>query len=113
MDYDIFIKHNGCVVGTIYKRGGVYSAQIADGMPENGDYPISLFGVKKERELTHEHIENWLKSRVVPPNRDNIKEILEIVGLAYYDYFELLKVNNGQITDDDFSLEIRQCRHLN
>lgn len=52
-----------------------------------------------------EYILNWLKDRVIPPNRDMLKEILEANGLYEYNWKELIKLNHGRCTDDYFSVE--------
>lgn len=41
-----------------------------------------------------------LMDRVVPPERANIKEILEAYGLKEYNWFELLKKTHGACMDD-------------
>ncbi|GHU57713.1 hypothetical protein AGMMS49975_23690 [Clostridia bacterium] len=101
----ILIKRDGKEIACICRDNGVYSARILD---DNSRYPISLFGIHKEKELAHKNIEDWLKRRVVPKEREDIGEILAAAGLSKYDYLELIKLNRGRITDDDFELEIAE-----
>lgn len=41
-----------------------------------------------------------LEERYVPPYRDNIREILEMVGLHHYDRWELIRRTNGVVVTD-------------
>jgi hypothetical protein len=103
MDCQIIVNHGARAICAITRANGRYSAKILDG---GYPCPITLFGLNKDKPLTHENIEKWLKRRVIPPDREDIAELLEIAGLSRYDYFELLKLNKGRSTDDPFELEI-------
>ncbi|GHU74653.1 hypothetical protein FACS1894188_03550 [Clostridia bacterium] len=52
MNCDIFIKHNERVVGTIYKRREVYSAQIADDSLKTGITLFHFSALEKNENLT-------------------------------------------------------------
>ena len=47
----------------------------------------------------------WLQDRVIPENRDYLKEILLANGLTEYNWRELIKLNHGRTTDDTFRVE--------
>lgn len=53
-----------------------------------------------------EYIEAFLSSRVIPSNRDYIKEILQANNLYEYDWRELIKLNKGRTTDDGYRVEV-------
>lgn len=52
-----------------------------------------------------EYIENFLASRVLPPNRQLIKEMLAETGLYEYDWKEMIKLNKGRSVEDWFRVE--------
>lgn len=63
---------------------------------ENGKLvPVPLLSPSDER------IRQWLTSRVVPPDRENIREILKSAGMSMYSVWELNK-HTKSITLDDY-----------
>jgi hypothetical protein len=44
----------------------------------------------------------WIRNRVVPPNRDNIDEILEDVGISHYDPYALFIFASGGYNLDGY-----------
>ncbi len=53
-----------------------------------------------------EYLEFWLKDRVIPENRQMIKEILQKVGLHEYNWKEMIKLNHGRSVSDMYSVEV-------
>lgn len=51
-------------------------------------------------------LEFWLKDRVIPENRDLIKETLRKVGIHEYNWREMIKLNLGKSVSDMFSVEV-------
>lgn len=51
-------------------------------------------------------LEVWLKDRVIPENRDLIKETLRKVGIHEYNWREMIKLNLGKSVSDMFSVEV-------
>ncbi|MCD8008182.1 MAG: DUF2442 domain-containing protein [Clostridiales bacterium] len=47
----------------------------------------------------------WVQNRIVPPERQNIGEILKLNGLDEYDEFKLLKLCRGRCAQDDCYLK--------
>lgn len=101
--YQIWDKNNH--IADIYYDNKVYRAKILDrqallpvlfGFPDNGstENPQSI------------HIENFLKLRVIPQNRDYLKEILAQNNMYEYDWKELIKLNKGMTTDDPYRIEV-------
>lgn len=58
-----------------------------------------------EYELTPEHCRMFIRARVIPPDRQNIGQILKKFGLKEYDEFEIMMINNGWTCQDDFIFE--------
>lgn len=55
-----------------------------------------------------EYLEIWLKDRVVPENRDMLKETLASMGIYEYNWRELIKLNHGRSVTDWFSVEVEE-----
>ena len=65
-----------------------------------GDLPLSLegFAHRGKHDLSHEETLRWIKGRICPPGRHNIREILRDNGLEEYDEFGLLTVTKARWT---------------
>ena len=53
---------------------------------------------------SHEDIVFWLEDRVVPKERANIDEILKVMGLLDYDFWELCRRTRAMCMEDYFWL---------
>jgi hypothetical protein len=51
---------------------------------------------------------DFLENRVIPPNRDYLKEILHQNGIYEYSWQELIKLNKGRTTDDYYRVEVEE-----
>ena len=49
---------------------------------------------------THENILSWVEDRVMPPDRDAVDHILNIMGLPFYNPWEICKANKGMSLED-------------
>lgn len=58
--------------------------------------------------LDSEILEWWLSERVIPPNRDLLKETLEAAGIYEYDWRVLIRLNQGKTIDDDYWVEVSE-----
>lgn len=47
-------------------------------------------------------INAWINSRIVPPERQNIREILEAIGLKEYDRYKILKYTRCSSRRDSY-----------
>lgn len=63
------------------------------------------FGIGERPNPNSKYILYFLQDRVIPENRDMLKEILEANGLYEYDWRVLIRINHGRVTDDDFRVE--------
>lgn len=82
---------------------GRFSLAISSGCTER-DLPLSLsFCLHKPNRCAsaRESLE-WVRSRIVPENRQNIAEVLESNGIAEYDEVTFLSSCEGRSSDDDF-----------
>ena len=53
-------------------------------------------------------LEFWLSDRVIPPNRDMLKETLARMGIYEYDWKVLIKLNHGRSVSDWYSVEVEE-----
>ena len=82
-----------------------FAMQItADVQPD--DLPLSLegFAHRGKHELTHEESLRWIRGRICPPGRHNIREILRANGLEEYDEFGLLMLTKAKCDKDELYL---------
>lgn len=110
--YKIYNDNNGKHIANIYyeKNTDEYSGELLEKemcpmifctyTPGMGR---CLYGT--EPHPSSDRILNWLKDRVIPENRDMLKEILQANGLYEYDWRVLIRMNHGKCTDDDFRVE--------
>ena len=82
-----------------------FAMTIDPSVPPDG-LPLSLEGyaLRGKHELSHEDSMRWLKGRICPPGRHNIREILGRNGLAEYDEFALLMSTNAKCGMDELYL---------
>ena len=82
-----------------------YSAEL---LVEGWHVPVMFMRLDGtfNRNPTSEAIENFLKSRVLPENRDGLKEILLARGICKYSWQELIKLNKGRTNRDKFRVEV-------
>ena len=73
-------------------------------LPE--ELPLSLEGFvnKKKYVLSHEDTLRWIRGRICPPGRHNIREILRDNGLNEYDEFGLLMITKAKCDKDNLYL---------
>ena len=78
-------------------------------LPENADpweTPLLLasFAQKGEYTINSYWSKVWVQQRIVPPDRQNIAQILRDNGLKTYDEFSLLMLCSGRCGQDDYYL---------
>lgn len=66
---------------------------------------LADFIQKGEREIGHDWSFRWVQERVIPPERQNIGQILKANGMKFYSEFELLLLNQGRCCQDECFLE--------
>ncbi len=54
------------------------------------------------------YMEAWLKDRVIPENRDMLKDILIKNGVYEYNWRELIKLNHGRTVSDYYSVDVEE-----
>jgi len=76
------------------------------------DLPLSLEIRVQKGNFTIEHDEvlTWIRGRICPPGRHNIKEILHDNGLKKYDEFDILMVTMARSDKDELYLVERTTR---
>ena len=78
-------------------------------LPENADpwetpLLLSAFAQKGEYTINSYWSKVWVQQRIVPPDRQNIAQILRDNGLKTYDEFALLMLCSGRCEQDDYYL---------
>ena len=73
---------------------------------------LSSFLKKGERTVNSYYSEVWVQQRIVPPDRQNLGQILKENGLNHYDPFELLMLSKGRCAQDDYYLHPISCEKL-
>lgn len=71
--------------------------------------PVAFYGVfnqDREKVVSNNVIDNWIKSRIFPPNRNNADELLKELNLTKYNEWEILKRNWGFSPTDSYWLDI-------
>ncbi len=86
-----------------YEKEKVFYIEI----PEDADeweIPLLLSSYLKKGSKTVNayHSKMWVQQRIVPPDRQNLGQILKENGLEAYDEFELLKLSKGRCVQDDY-----------
>ncbi|SFD28274.1 hypothetical protein [Clostridium uliginosum] len=69
--------------------------------------PLGMYSYKNwniDYEPSHDDIVFWLEDRVVPKERANIDEILKVMGLIDYDFWELCRRTRAMCMEDYFWL---------
>ena len=81
-------------------------AMTIDESVEKADLPLSLegFANKNKYILSHEDTLRWVRGRICPPGRHNMRDILKHNGLDKYDEFELLMITNAKCDMDSLYL---------
>lgn len=71
------------------------------------DFPIDLLGPHRDWEKDDTAtILRWLESRVVPRNRQFLRQMLDAYNIPEWDLDTLLKLNKGKTVNDKFSVDI-------
>lgn len=107
------IKENGCdssekecAVLSYDEEKDVYHVSIpASVNPDNLPAILGILARKGIREIEDRWARQFVKERVVPPDRQNIGMILRDAGLGYYSEFALLVYTSGRCAMDEFFIE--------
>ena len=83
-----------------------FAMTIAEDVPID-DLPLSLegFAGRSRYNLSHEEALRWIRGRICPPGRHNMRDILRDNGLSEYDEFSLLMITNARCDKDALYLQ--------
>lgn len=78
-------------------------------LPENADewntpLLLSSFAKRNQKTVNAHWSRIWVQQRIVPPDRQNLGQILRDNGLERYDEFDLLMLSMGRCAQDDLYL---------
>ncbi len=63
-------------------------------------YPLGLFGFSNRLEVPHQDVIDYLDSIVPPADRDNIREILDLLEIPQYDKWTIYEKMKGKNAKD-------------
>ena len=95
-------------VGTFsYDSESKTFAMTIDENVKKSDLPLSIegFANRNKYTLSHEDTLRWIRGRICPPGRHNMRDILKDNGLEEYDEFGLLMITNAKCDMDSLYLE--------
>ena len=104
--YRIYNDITGQLVANLYLDSdtNVYSAEL---LQRSTSVPVMFLDLLHggfDPSPSSQAIEAFLKSRVLPPNRQNIQQLLEQEGMHEYNWKEMIKLNQGRSVEDYFSV---------
>jgi hypothetical protein len=71
-----------------------------------GIYPATLVAGQVVPDITvipsNYRISNWLRGRIVPEDRENLEEILNMLGLEHYNVWQINKLTRSMCLEDDY-----------
>ena len=91
-------------VGTFtYNTDTKQFAMTVDNSIPLEDLPLSLelLASKGNHEIGHDDTIRWVRARICPPGRHNIREILSEIGLKEYDEFGIILATEAKCGKDD------------
>ena len=88
-----------------YKAGRRFYIELPeDADPWETPLLLSAFAQKGEHTINSYWSKVWVQQRIVPPDRQNIGQILRDNGLTSYDEYALLMLSAGRCEQDDYYL---------
>lgn len=66
---------------------------------------LALFYERGYRTINSYYSKQWVMDRIIPPDRQNIAQILKNAGLDHYDEFQLLIKSKGRCSQDSCYIE--------
>ena len=86
-----------------YETEKSFYIEIADDVDE-WEVPLILSSYLKRGKKTVDayHSKLWVQQRILPPDRQNLGQILKENNLDIYDEFEILKMSKGRCSQDDY-----------
>ena len=105
--YAILKKSNpGKILGTLHCINGAKYAELERNI-ELIDIPLHFRKNYSGGVLVvdNEAIEYWISTRIPPPYRQDLRDILREFGMDKYDSWELFKAYGGRSVRDDFYIE--------
>lgn len=95
-----------CAVLSYDEENDCYAIEIPETVnPDNLPAIPGILARKGIRSIGDKWARQFVKERVVPPERQNIGQIMRQVGMTYYSEFPLLVYCSGRCCMDDFWLE--------
>lgn len=99
-------KHKELAYLFYYEKEEKFYIEIPDRV-DSSQLPIvlALFYERGYRTISSYYSKQWVTDRIIPPDRQNIGQILKNAGLDYYDEFQLLIKSKGKCSQDSCYIE--------
>ena len=96
-----------------YDRAEEFYIELPEGIDE-ADAPFMFARQTREKRYSVDKYwsRKWVDARIVPPDRQNIGEILKVNGLKTYDPFKLLELADGRCAQDESYIKKADSRQL-
>jgi hypothetical protein len=106
MREDFHIIHGDCLkVGLITREDGLFSVRLYDGFtPAQIPFDFRDEYAKGRRYFDDEYSRAWVYDRVIPPERQDMNDVLRELNLDAYDEWEVFKACSGKWCMDAFSI---------
>lgn len=100
----------GNYIGDLGKNSETKEYSFTPNPKWTGLLPVAFYGAPTQNRqdvVRSKLIDNWIRSRVAPRNRDGIESILKRMNLHEYDEWEILKKNWGFSPTDFYWLDMK------
>ena len=103
---DTVSRHRALAYLLYYEIAKMFFVEISEQTTE-WEAPLLLSSFIKRGQYTVDHFwsRKWVQQRIIPPDRQNLGEILRENGLREYDEFEFLILSDGRCAQDDCYIE--------
>ena len=111
--FDIYDEENKSFIGSLlyYEKEKTFICELMDDLDEwTAPFLFSGFVRKGIYTIPRDESLNWVKSRIIPPSRQNIDLILKNHKLKEYDEGIFLEISGGKCSQD--SMYVKQVKQL-
>jgi hypothetical protein len=93
-------------VGQLEKEDGLYKVHLFDGFdPHCVPYDFRKLYGEGRHDFSDREVRGFIYDRVVPPERQDMNDLLKEMGLENYDEWEVFKACRGSFCTDKFSID--------
>ena len=103
------LMHCNTIIADVVNNelGLPFKVVLREGIPKEYT-PFVLFEWWTVKEVTYQRFVEWASQRCFPPNRIDVENELERLGLDHYDAWEIIKRTGGHLVSDHFWIDFTQ-----